>query len=174
MKSGLIDAGGLFLGCKQKYSRLRSLLSVKGFVICFYLGWSGSVLQIRTNIVEVGSKSWLLTCSSNITLSLPSYTVSALYRELNTRMFLQKGFKLIVAVKIKISEEWKIWRQKKLLDISALHIFSYVFLDYTCTITEKVYLSNVTSIALLKVFNESAFDGKKLQSEWKQYWHLLR
>ena len=37
----------------QKYSRLRCLLLVKGFVICFYLGWSGSILQIRTNIIKV-------------------------------------------------------------------------------------------------------------------------
>ena len=59
-----------------KYSRLRCLLRVKGLLICFYLGWSGSILQ-------VGSKSWLLTCRSNITLSLPSYTGSALKRELN-------------------------------------------------------------------------------------------
>ena len=61
----------------QKYSRLRYLLLVKGLVICFYLGWSGSILPIRTNIIKVGSKSWLLTCSSNIILSLPSYAVSA-------------------------------------------------------------------------------------------------
>ena len=41
----------------QKYNRLiRCLLLVKSFVICFYLGWSGSVLQIRTNIIKVCSK----------------------------------------------------------------------------------------------------------------------
>ena len=68
---------------RQKYSRLRCLLRVKGLVFCFYLGWSGSILQFRQNIIKVGSKSWLLTCSSNITLSLPSYTGSALKRELN-------------------------------------------------------------------------------------------
>ena len=67
----------------QKYCRLRCLLHVKGLVICFHLGWSGSILQFRQNIIKVGSKSWLLTCSSNITLSLPSYTGSALKRELN-------------------------------------------------------------------------------------------
>ena len=67
----------------QKYSRLRCLLCIKILVICFYLGWSGSILQFRQNIIKVGSKSWLLTCSSNITLSLPSYTGSALKRELN-------------------------------------------------------------------------------------------
>jgi hypothetical protein len=67
----------------QKYSRLRCLLRVKGLVICFYLGWSGSILQFRQNIIKVGSKSWLLTCSSKITLSLPAYTGSALKRELN-------------------------------------------------------------------------------------------
>ena len=47
----------------------------------FFWGWSGSILQFRQNIIKVGSKSWLLTCSSNITLSLPSYTGSALKRE---------------------------------------------------------------------------------------------
>ena len=67
----------------QKYSRLRCLLRVKGLVICFYLGWSGRILQFRQKIIKVGSKSWLLTCSSNITLSLPSYTGSALKRKLN-------------------------------------------------------------------------------------------
>ena len=55
---------------------------VKGLVICFYLGWSGSILQFRQNIIKVGSKSWLLTCRSNINLSLPSYNGFALKREL--------------------------------------------------------------------------------------------
>ena len=67
----------------QKYSRLRCLLHVKALVICFYLGWFDSILQFRQNIIKVGSKLWLLTCISNITLSLPSYTGSALKRELN-------------------------------------------------------------------------------------------
>ena len=49
----------------------------------FYVGWSGSILQFRQNIIKVGSKSWILTCSSNITLSIPSYTGSALKMELN-------------------------------------------------------------------------------------------
>ena len=34
----------------QKISRLRCLLRVKRLVICLYLGGSGSILQIRTNI----------------------------------------------------------------------------------------------------------------------------
>ena len=72
-----------FFTITQKYSRLRCLLCVKGLVICFYLGWAGSILQIRTNIIKVGSNWWPLTCSSKITLSLPSYTGSALKRELN-------------------------------------------------------------------------------------------
>ena len=67
----------------QKYSRLSCLLLVKGLVICFYLGWSGITLPIRTNLIKVGSKSWLLTSSRNITLSLPSYIGSDWYRELN-------------------------------------------------------------------------------------------
>ena len=35
------------LSYTQKYSRLRCLLHVKGLVFCFYLGWSGSILQFR-------------------------------------------------------------------------------------------------------------------------------
>ena len=35
----------------QKYSRLRYLLHVKGLAICLFLGCSGSILQIRTNII---------------------------------------------------------------------------------------------------------------------------
>ena len=60
---------------RQKYNRLRCLLVL---VICFYLHWSGNTLPIRTNIIKVGSKSWLLTCSSNITFSLPSYIILVL------------------------------------------------------------------------------------------------
>ena len=70
-------------GSSQKYSRLRCLGCVKGLVICFYLGWSGSIIQFRQDTIKVGSKSWLLICSSNITLSLPSYNGSALKRVLN-------------------------------------------------------------------------------------------
>ena len=62
---------------------LRCMLRFKGLVICFYLGWSGSILQIRNNIIKVGSKSWILTCSCHITLSLPFYTYPASKRELN-------------------------------------------------------------------------------------------
>ena len=51
----------------QKYNILRCLSLVKDLVICVYLGWSGSTLPIRTNIIKVGSKLWLLT-RSNITL----------------------------------------------------------------------------------------------------------
>ena len=46
----------LAISCRQKYSRLRCLLLVKGVLICFYLGWSGSALPIR----KVSYKTWLL------------------------------------------------------------------------------------------------------------------
>ena len=69
----------VFDGYEQKYSRLRCLLRVKGLVICFYLGWS----SVQTKYSKVRSKSRLFTCSSNITLSLTSYTDPALKRELN-------------------------------------------------------------------------------------------
>ena len=41
----------------QTYSRLRCLVCVKGLVICFYLGWSGSIQQILSNIAH--KWSWL-------------------------------------------------------------------------------------------------------------------
>jgi hypothetical protein len=46
------------------------LLLVKTLVICFYfwLVWQYSTNEIQ-NQLKVGSKSWLLTCSSNVTLS---------------------------------------------------------------------------------------------------------
>ena len=59
------------------------LVVSKDLVICFYLGWAGSILKFRQNIIKVDSKSWLITCGSNTTLSLPSYTGFALKRELN-------------------------------------------------------------------------------------------
>jgi hypothetical protein len=53
-----------------------------GDLFLFGLVWQYSSVQTK-NIIKVGSKSWLLTCSSIITLSLLSYTGSALKRELN-------------------------------------------------------------------------------------------
>ena len=79
----VLSCEDLVKGWAQKYNRLRCLLRAKGLVFRFYLGWSGSILQFRQNIIKVGSKSWLLICSSNITLSLPSYNGSALKRVLN-------------------------------------------------------------------------------------------
>ena len=61
----------------QKYSRLKTR------VWWFIFIWSGSILQFRQDMTKVGSKSWLFDCSSNITLSLPSYTGPAVKRELN-------------------------------------------------------------------------------------------
>ena len=79
----LITTKLLLYGWLQKYSRLRRLLFLNSLVICFYLCWSGSTLPIWTNIIKVGSKSQLLTCSSNITLSLTSCIGSDWQRELN-------------------------------------------------------------------------------------------
>ena len=49
---------------KKKPCRLRCLLHVKDLAICFYFGWSGSILEIRNKlIIKVGSKSWLLAAA---------------------------------------------------------------------------------------------------------------
>ena len=47
----------------------------------FGLVWQYS--SIQKNIIKVGAKSWLLTCSYHITLSLPFYTDPDSKRELN-------------------------------------------------------------------------------------------
>ena len=62
-----------------KIQQTKMLVTCQRFDDLFLIG----LLQFRQNIIKVGSKSWLLACSSNITLSLPSYTGSALKRKLN-------------------------------------------------------------------------------------------
>ena len=52
-----------------------------GDLFLFGLVWQYSAIQ--KNIMKVGSKPWLLTCISNITLSLPSLYFSESKRELN-------------------------------------------------------------------------------------------
>ena len=47
----------------------------------FGLVWQYS--SIQKNIIKVGAKSWMLTCSCHITLSLPFYTDPDSKRELN-------------------------------------------------------------------------------------------
>ena len=47
----------------------------------FGLVWQYS--SIQKNIIKVGAKSWMLTCSCHITLSLPFYTNPDSKRELN-------------------------------------------------------------------------------------------
>ena len=39
-----------------KIQQTKILLWVKVLLICFYLGWSGSILQFRQNMIKVGSK----------------------------------------------------------------------------------------------------------------------
>ena len=68
---------------KSKIQQTKMIVMCQRFGDLFFLGWSGSILQFRQNMIRVGSKSWLLTRSSNITLSLPSYTGSALKIALN-------------------------------------------------------------------------------------------
>ena len=52
-----------------------------GELFLFGLVWQYS--SIQKNIIKVGSKSWILTCSCHIILSLPFYTYPASKRELN-------------------------------------------------------------------------------------------
>ena len=45
----------------------------------FYFGWSGLAA-----LHKLKTKAWLLACTSNITLSLPAFTVSDFWRQLNS------------------------------------------------------------------------------------------
>ena len=55
----------LFQGC-SKIQKTKMFVTCQRFGDLFYFGQSGIILQIRTDMIKVGSKSWLLTCSSNI------------------------------------------------------------------------------------------------------------
>ena len=54
-----LNQGGRY--AHPKYSRLRCLLCVICFVICFYLGSSGSILQIRTNMIKLHGSKFIAT-----------------------------------------------------------------------------------------------------------------
>ena len=63
----------------QKYSRLRCLLCVKGLVICFYLGLSGSTLLITKHIIRlVQRNSYLLAA---VIIFEPTYTLSHMFTQ---------------------------------------------------------------------------------------------
>ena len=66
-----------------KIQQTKILVTCQSFDVLFLFGLVWQYSSIQKNIVQVGSKSRLLTCSNNITLSLPSYTDSASKRELN-------------------------------------------------------------------------------------------
>jgi hypothetical protein len=73
----------------------------------FVFIWSGSILQFRQNMIKVGLKSLLLTCRSNIPLSLPSYTGSALKRELIfCNGYLSLLYFCILAWKCNLIKKW--------------------------------------------------------------------
>ena len=63
----------------SKIQQTKISVTCQRFGDLFLIGlvWQYSTSQNQYN-KGIGSKSWLLTCSSNITLSLPSYTVPAL------------------------------------------------------------------------------------------------
>ena len=84
-KLGLQNRACLNLLIEGWVLRMTSYICVSK-VWWFVLIWAGlAVYSKNQNQYYKGrfSKSWLLSCSSNITLSLSSYTVSALSRELN-------------------------------------------------------------------------------------------
>ena len=70
---------------QAKIQQIKMLVMCQRFGDLFLFGlvWQYSTNQNQYDKGKCKIKSWLLTCSSNITLSLHSYTGSALKRELN-------------------------------------------------------------------------------------------
>ena len=59
------------------------LVTCQSFGDWFLFGLVWQYSSIQKNIIKVGSKPWILTCSCLITLSLPFYTEPDSKRELN-------------------------------------------------------------------------------------------
>ena len=59
------------------------LVTCQRFGEWFLFGLVWQYSSIQKNIIKVGAKSWMLTCSYHITLSLPFYTDPDSKRELN-------------------------------------------------------------------------------------------
>ena len=71
----------------------------------FRLVWQYSLIQ--KDIIKVGAKSWMLTCSCHITLSLPFYTDPDSKRELHSGRSYYIDLLLIkMAVLAMLQENW--------------------------------------------------------------------
>ena len=69
-----------------KIQQTKMLVTCQRFGDWFLFGLVWQYSSIQKNIIKVGAKSWMLTCSScsyHITLSLPFYTDPDSKRELN-------------------------------------------------------------------------------------------
>ena len=93
------------------------LVTCQRFGDWFLFGLVWQYPSIQKNIIKVGSKSWILTCSWHITLSLPFYTDPVSKRELNfcngyLNLLYFWCFKTTVSDFIKF--KWK-WKQAELI-----------------------------------------------------------
>ena len=72
-----------FSWTEPKIQQTKMLVTCQRFGDLFLFGLVWQYSSIQKNIVKKGSKSWILTCSCHITLSLPFYTDPDSKRELN-------------------------------------------------------------------------------------------
>ena len=70
-------------GLEPKIQQTKMLVTCQRFGDWFLLWLVWQYSSIQKNIIKVGAKSWMLTCSCHITLSLPFYTDPDSKRELN-------------------------------------------------------------------------------------------
>ena len=72
-----------FLGVSSKIQQTKMLVRCQRVGDWFLFGLVWQYSSIQKNIIKVGAKSWMLTCSCHITLSLPFYTDPDSKRELS-------------------------------------------------------------------------------------------
>ena len=68
---------------ESKIQQTKMLVTCQRFSEWFLFGLVWQYSSIQKNIIKVGAKSWMLTCSCHINLSLPFYTDPDSKRELN-------------------------------------------------------------------------------------------
>ena len=92
-----------------KIQQTKMLVMCQRFGDWFLFGLVWQYSSIQKNMIKVGAKSWMLTCSCHITLSLPFYTDPDSKRELN---FCNGYLSLLYFCIWIINNILKVWKKK--------------------------------------------------------------
>ena len=132
-----------------------------GDLFLFGLVWQYS--SIQKNIIKVESKSWILTCSCHVTLSLPFYTEPASKRELNfCNGYLSLLYFWIALIAIPISCTYII------LKFPSLDTFQLpVYIEVTLTSEEVQRVKEVKATSIMKkIMKKSSKNRVKVKKIW--------